>query len=443
MSTIETPGRDWLSLHKTIGAVMLLVGVAALGSHVAWVVVLSRGIKHYDMEELVLIAGIVLIMALTTALMWSISRVTGVERDRIRTAQELQRSQARLLAVVKFLPVGVVVVEAPSGKLILANDRHEHLLRYTLVPGTTLWEQAGQRASHADGRPYEYREWPIARAIRAGEVVLDEEIWIERGDGTRACLSINAAPIFDGTGKISAAVTAFTDVTEHKQLAEERVMLARRLVNAQEDERLRVARELHDEMGQDLTALSLGLKALEDAGDLRDLKHSLPGIRKLVEQMSIQVHHTASTLRPMLLSHLGLRQAVEDMVVTWSERLSVSADAHLEALADPLNDEAATTVYRVVQEALTNVARHSQAQSISVTAQISDDLLRVAIEDDGRGFDCKIIEKMRPECFGLSGMRERLMLVGGDFAVESAPGQGTTIYASLPSATRQIEVSLS
>lgn len=432
-----TTSRDWLSLHKRIGTVTLLICILALGGNVAWMMVLSSNARHFGVEDIFLITGILLVMVLATALMRSIGRVAVIEHDRARTNQELQRSQARLRAVVKFLPVGVVVVDAPSGSLILANDQHEQLLKYALVPGATLWEQCGQRAYHADGRPYEYREWPMARAIRAGEVVLDEEIWTERGDGARACLSVNAAPIYDSAGTISAAVMAFTDVTERKEMAEERAVLARRLVNAQEDERLRVARELHDEMGQDLTALSFGLKALENVNEFGDLKYSLPKIRKIVEHMSIQVHHTAATLRPTLLADLGLRQAVEDMVVTWAERLCVSADAHLEALSLPLGDETAVTIYRVVQEALTNVAKHSQSHSISVTAQHVDGRLRIVIEDDGQGFDSGLVKGTGSRCFGLSGMRERLALVGGDFAVESTPGQGTTVYASVPSALQQ------
>lgn len=120
----------------------------------------------------------------------------------------------------------------------------------------------------------------------------------------------------------------------------------------------------------------------------------------------------------------------------------MSADAHLEALADPLDDEGSVTIYRVVQEALTNVAKHSEASWISVTAQHADGQLRIVVEDDGKGFDPEVINETRSRCFGLSGMRERLALVGGYFAVESAPGQGTTIYASLPAATRQAEVSV-
>ena len=232
---------------------------------------------------------------------------------------------------------------------------------------------------------------------------------------------------------------AFTDVTEHKQIAEARALLTRRLINAQEEERLRLARELHDEMGQDLTALSLGLKAIENLSDIRDLERSIRGVRKIVEHMSVQVHQTAATLRPMLLNHLGLRQAIEDLVMTWSDRLSIPADIHLEALSGPLDDETATTIYRVVQEALTNIAKHSRASGISVTARNFDNLLRVVVEDDGRGFDSEIAESKRPGCFGLSGMRERLALVGGDVTVESALDRGTTVYLSQPSMAQRAE----
>ncbi len=443
MQTTEmTKSHDWLNLHKKIGTVTLWVCILALGGNITWILVTSQN-WHYNTESLFLVSGIFLVMALSSALIRSINHAARIERDRLFTSRELQRSQASLRAVVKFMPVGVVVVEAPSGHLILANDRHEQLLKYMLMPGASLWEQCGQRAYHGDGRPYEYCEWPIARVIHSGEVVLDEEVWTERGDGSRVCLSINAAPILDGTGVIAAAVIAFTDVTEHKEIAEERATLTRRLINAQEEERQRIARELHDEMGQDLTALSFELKGLEEIDEIRDIKPAVSGARRIVEHMSIRVHDTATALRPMLLNHLGLREAIEGLVITWSERLRISADVHLEPLSVPLNDETATAIYRVIQEALTNVAKHSQASGISITAQISDDLLRIAVEDDGEGFDHEGIENRQLGCFGLSGMRERLTLVGGNFSVESIPGRGTTVYVSLPSVAGQFGVGTS
>ncbi|MEW6629929.1 MAG: ATP-binding protein [Pseudomonadota bacterium] len=433
---------DWLGLHKQIAGATLWIGVLALACTFAWATMLTHHPQHYVAVELLLTIGIMLIMGFAWALMRSARRMAEVERDWILASGELQGSQARLQAVVKNMPVGVLVVEAPSGNLISANDQHERLLKQTLTSGVNLWEQSKQKGYHADGRPYEHDEMPITRAMRHGEVVIDEEMWIRRGDGTRACLSINAAPIFSASGAISAAVMAFTDVTERKEMAKERAMLARRLVNAQEDERLRLARELHDAMGQDLTALSLGLKVLEDTVETPPPRESFVRVRKIVENMSIQVHHTASTLRPTMLSHLGLRQAVEDMVATWADRLNLAADIHLEALGHPMDEEGSVTVYRVVQEALTNVAKHSEAKWISVTAQHAAGQLRIVVEDDGKGFDTEILGKSRSRSFGLSGMRERLALVGGRFAVESTPGHGTTIYASLPAALKRTEVSV-
>lgn len=429
---VRTSRHDWLGLHKQIAGTTLLIGLSALVCNVAWITVLADDSPHYRVDDIFLIAGIVLIIGLAMALMRSANRVVGAERDWARANAEFLGSQARLTAVVKYMPVGVVVVEAGSGKLLLANDQHEKLLKYALVTGQHFWEQMIPPRHRKDGETSGPAEWPIARALRHGEVVLDEERWCERGDGLSICLSINAAPIYDSKGAISAAVMAFTDVTERKQLAEEHAAMARRLVNAQESERHRIARELHDEMGQDLTALSLGVKSLEDGVAADDLKNALADLRKIIEHLSIQVHHTASKLRPTLLNDLGLRQAVEDMVTTWAERLSISADIHLEALSTPLGDEGAVTVYRVVQEALTNVAKHSRASWISVIAQQAEGQLRVVVEDDGTGFNTEAIDVSSSGGFGLSGMRERLALVGGDFAIESAESQGTTIYASLP-----------
>ena len=174
MARVEVDaGGDWLSLHKKIGAVTLWICAAALGGNVVWLAEKSPTGWRYDTEDVFLIGGIILVMALAAALMRSISYAAGIEREQERTSFELQRSQASLRAVVKFMPVGVVVVEAPSGRLIMANDQHEQLLRYMLVPGATLWDQCGQKVFHSDGRPFTYSDWPIAKAIHAGEIVLD------------------------------------------------------------------------------------------------------------------------------------------------------------------------------------------------------------------------------------------------------------------------------
>jgi signal transduction histidine kinase len=227
---------------------------------------------------------------------------------------------------------------------------------------------------------------------------------------------------------------------QRKQMEMNQANLLRRLVNAQEDVLARVARELHDEMGQDLAALSLELRELEPMPQSDDHRQRLAAVRTIVERISCSVHSTAWTLRPNSLSDLGLMLALRELIAIWAQRLGVTADTHLEALAEPLDSEASVALYRVVQEALTNMAKHSQASAISVTAQRVDGCLRIAIEDNGRGFNS---DSERDDItvggFGLFGMRERLSLIGGSLNIESSPGNGTTVYASLPLDGRMLE----
>ena len=231
-----------------------------------------------------------------------------------------------------------------------------------------------------------------------------------------------------------ANVEATREIVEaqRKRMEMDQANLVRRLVNAQEDVLARVAREMHDEMGQDLAALSLELRELESIFQTEENRTRLMAVRTIVESISGSVHTTAWTLRPNSLTDLGLMLSLRELITIWAQRLGVTADTHLEALAEPLGDEESVALYRVVQEALTNMARHSEASAISVTAQRVDGCLRIAIEDNGCGFDMDGLRDINTGGFGLFGMRERLSLLGGSLSIESSLGQGTTVYASLP-----------
>lgn len=418
--------------QKLIASLTLTIGFTVLLTKIFWVSFLTPTYRHYGEEDWLLIFSLSLIMMLVFALVRSAGRVVAAEAEWQDVQHALQESRAQLHAVVKSLPVGVAVAEASSRRIVLSNDQFRHLWRLPDTGSENLADIAPYIGYHTDGRSYEVRDWPLIRAIEAGEVTHNEEIWIKRGDGTRGCLSANAAPIRDATGRISAAVVAFTDITDRKAADADRDLLTRRLLKAQEEERLRIARELHDQLGQDLTALSLGLKNLEVALQASEKQALLAELRAIVEHMSVEVHATASSLRPTSLTDLGLRQALSCLVTSWASRLGITADAHLDVLDEQLSDEDQVVIYRVVQEALTNVAKHSGAKSVSVTVQWAGGVVRMAIEDDGRGFDPNPDEAKHANCLGLSGMRERLALVGGDLSVETAPGQGTTVYAALP-----------
>jgi signal transduction histidine kinase len=204
----------------------------------------------------------------------------------------------------------------------------------------------------------------------------------------------------------------------------------RRVVAGQELERQRLARELHDETGQALTSILLGLKAIEEADNGQDVRQSVLELRKLVVGTLQDVRRLAVELRPKALDDFGLVAALQRLAETFAEQTGIRV--HVEAaLGDSrLPAETETALYRIVQEALTNVIKHAQAGTVSVVLTRKGDRVVAVIEDDGRGFDP---EDMRGERLGLLGMRERIALVDGQLSVESRPGKGTTIAVEVPS----------
>ena len=204
----------------------------------------------------------------------------------------------------------------------------------------------------------------------------------------------------------------------------------RRVVEAQELERARLARELHDETGQALTSILLGLKPLEQAAASDEVRAAVALVRELVVSTLQDVRRLAVELRPSALDDFGLAPAVERLVDTFREQsgLQVDLEAHLGEARLP--SEIETALYRVVQEALTNIVKHAGATRVSVLLRRKDGGLLAVVEDDGAGFDPS---RTREAALGLAGMRERLALVGGRLQIESAPGAGTTLAAEVPS----------
>jgi signal transduction histidine kinase len=204
----------------------------------------------------------------------------------------------------------------------------------------------------------------------------------------------------------------------------------RRVVAGQELERQRLARELHDETGQALTSILLGLKTIEEAGDGQDVRKSILELRELVVGTLQDVRRLAVELRPKALDDFGLVAALQRLAETFAEQTGIRV--HVQAvLGDSrLSGETETALYRIVQEALTNVIKHAQAQTVSVVLTRKDDRVVAVIEDDGRGFDPADTSDER---LGLLGMGERIALVNGQLSVESRPGEGTTIAVEVPS----------
>jgi signal transduction histidine kinase len=203
----------------------------------------------------------------------------------------------------------------------------------------------------------------------------------------------------------------------------------RRVVQAQEAERSRLARELHDETGQALTSILLGLKPLEEALADHPARAALAELREHVVGALQDVRRLAVELRPAVLDDFGLVPALERLTDAFAEQSDVRVDFHSALGELRLSSEVETTLYRVVQESLTNIVKHASAHSVSVSIARRGPTVAAVIEDDGAGFDQRAV---REDGVGLLGMRERLSFVDGRLEIESRPGAGTTIVAEVP-----------
>jgi two-component system, NarL family, sensor histidine kinase DevS len=202
-----------------------------------------------------------------------------------------------------------------------------------------------------------------------------------------------------------------------------------RVVAAQELERKRLARELHDETGQALTSILLGLKPLEQALADDEGRDAMAAVRELVVSTLRDVRRLAVELRPSALDDFGLVPALERLIETFREQTGIQVDLESRLGEKRLPSSVETALYRIVQEALTNVVKHSGAGRVSVVLTVKDGSVNALVEDDGRGFDPAAA---RDEGLGLVGMRERLALVGGRLRIESGAGKGTTLVAEVP-----------
>lgn len=276
----------------------------------------------------------------------------------------------------------------------------------------------------------------LAAAKARGRV--EDEGWRVRKDGSRFWASVIITAVHDETGELIGFAKITRDLTESLRLAElERVSNDSALVQqAQENERRRIARELHDDLGQRTSALKMKLALHEMelvkyvAPDVMDRSDS---IRELAEQMdglATSIRRIASDLRPPMLDDLGLDAALDWMTGAFEKHYGVSSRFEGSIGELRLTDLAAISLYRVVQEALTNVARHAKATHATVALSIDGGNCHLSIDDDGVGLPKDW--SLRPDAFGMRGMRERITQLGGALEIASRPGNGVTVSAKVP-----------
>ncbi|MDZ7708441.1 MAG: sensor histidine kinase [Trueperaceae bacterium] len=281
----------------------------------------------------------------------------------------------------------------------------------------------GIRRAIASGDPVaQGARWTVPVERRAAlSLIVGEGMGEGVGEGGRddATAFLRTVATLVASGLRRAALQA--RLTEKER---QRARLIGALLTAQEEERVRISRDLHDQIGQALTGLLLGLDAATEKPDPVELTR----LKELTSATLGDVRRIALDLRPSVLDALGLEAAVRRFARELHERygLETQVAVHLPRLSSVEE----TVLYRVCQEALTNVARHAQASSVSVVATAGERQIQLVVEDDGTGFDPSALSPA--DEVGIVGMRERLQLLGGSLSIETTPGRGTTVHARLP-----------
>jgi two-component system, NarL family, sensor histidine kinase UhpB len=372
----------------------------------------------------------------------------AISRGFNRMAQALEDSlaQNRQLALVAQQSSDALIISDLSGRITYCNAAAERLLGYA------QHELVGSPASlTAPPERHEELRAQLESMGRRAPVELAESQRLTKS-GRVLDVALSAAPLVDpGADRVIGEICSMRDITEHKRMqAAERELEQNRKLTALiqsrlEDERRAIARELHDELAQCVTAIkTIGTAIAGRAGETRpDVRDNANTIVSVAAHIYDVVHGIIRRLRPSGLDDLGLAETLRDAVATWSQRhpqvrweLELSGD--LESLGEALN----ITVYRIVQEALTNAVRHAEARHVRVSVQRGRadgfaDAVVVCVRDDGKGLrEAAAAQNGR---FGVAGMRERVQAFGGCFAITGAAGEGVTVRAVLPAAAAERE----
>jgi two-component system, NarL family, sensor histidine kinase UhpB len=396
-----------------------------------------------EQSQYLLAGGAAISLALAALLSILVARDIAQRRgdERLRAKRVLQASEEHRAMAIEAAALGTWRWNPDLDRLEISNRAGQLFgLSQSSDDSITAWRYRHvMEAIHPDDLPL------MEKAVRQcleSDLPIEVEFRTLRKDGSAHWVRVigRCQRIDQGGPKFVQGVIA--DIDLRKRADARHVALLRRLAQAQEDERQHIARDLHDQVGQTVTGLALGLKGLEQAIERNgkdQLTERVHWLRRLTSDIGRDLHRAAANLRPTALDDLGLEKALSTYAADWSDRYGVSIDIQSLGIGDRLPAEIETVVYRVILEGLTNVLKHAAASAVSILLERRGQFLRVIIEDNGQGFDpaelpadnVTAASESLPR-LGLSGIRERLSLVGGTMAIESTRGVGTTLYIQIP-----------
>ncbi len=265
--------------------------------------------------------------------------------------------------------------------------------------------------------------WAVSRGLRPIDNVISALTELEMGNFSSR-LPVFALPELTSiSSKFNVMAETLQESVEHNR------HLTQRMISLQEDERKNLAQELHDEIGQHLTAIHIDAAAIAKAKNVAMVKESADAIDGVVRQMMDIVHSILQRLRPSGLDELGLEAVLQELIDGWQQRHNeVRVTRDLSGNFNSVSEQVVITVYRLVQECLTNIARYAEAGSVDVIVHRQADQISLSVTDNGLGFN----QAIKPKGFGLMGMRERVEGLAGTFEIKTARGKGTQVRVVLP-----------
>lgn len=362
--------------------------------------------------------------------------------ERKRAEDMLRQSQQLLELVLATLPVGVLVTDQ-AGDIVLGNAATKRIWGSTIAIGRERWAQS-KAFWHGSGKRIAPADWASARALSEGQTSLNELIDIETYDGQKKTIQNSSAPIRNADGQIVGAVIVNEDVTDRVRAetalrdsyAQLRALSAR-LQSVREEEATRIAREIHDDLGQKLTGLRMDLlraeRKIEELGSSQPVNALLDTIVSatgLVDSITASVQEIAANLRPAMLDKLGLGAALQYEGRRFQERAGISCEVHVPESEPSLSVEVSTALFRIFQECLTNVARHARATKVEARLSVESGFAVLRLSDNGIG--TTEADMANPRSLGVLGIKERTALLGGEVAYESHPNQGTIVTIRVP-----------
>lgn len=353
-------------------------------------------------------------------------------RDRSETLaleEQLAKIERRMRAVFELSPIAIWICE--DHRLVYANHATARLLGVDDIAG--LLGRSLESLVDVESQPAVRRE--VDRVLAGEPTAAPILARVRQHDGSTRDVEIAFAALPDhGAATVQMVVN---DVTERQREAAalERSRRALRelsasVVDAREEERRRISRELHDELGQRLTALKIDLANLAAAAQLRAGDTRVTAMSAMIDDTLASVRRIASDLRPLMLDDLGLSAAIGWLGSDASKRIGIPVHVRVPDQEPDVDQRVAISLYRMVQEALTNVARHAQAREAWVELRVHGPMLRLEVADDGIG--AAATTQHRPGSFGLMGLRERARMLGGEFSIGPRPGGGTRVVVRLP-----------